>query len=96
MGPVSPIPANSRFLYLNAQALKANGPLAITIWADSNPSFQFYKGGIYSHPDSPLEGEDRAVTLAGWGEEKMVNGTIVPYWIILNSWGATWWVGGRV
>ena len=78
------------------QALKANGPLAITIWADSNPSIQFYKGGVYSHPDSPLAGEDHAITLVGWGEEKMVNGTIVPFWIIINSWGNTWWVeGGR-
>ena len=74
----------------NAQALKANGPLAVTIWADSNPSLQFYKAGIYSHPDSPLAGEDRAVTLVGWGEEKMANGTLAPYWIILNSWGTTW------
>ena len=55
---------------------------------------QFYKGGVYSHPDSPLAGEDHAITLVGWGEEKMVNGTIVPYWIIVNSWGNTWWVEG--
>jgi len=75
------------------QALRASGPLAITIWADSNPSMQFYKGGVYSHPDSPLAGEDHALVLVGWGEEKMVNGTIVPFWIIANSWGNTWWVG---
>ena len=77
------------------QALKVNGPLAITIWADSNPSMQFYKGGVYAHPDSPLAGEDHAITLVGWGEEKMVNGTAVPYWIIVNSWGTTWCVGGN-
>ena len=70
-----------------------NGPLAITIWADSNPMIQFYKGGIYSHPDSPLAAEDHAITLVGWGEEKLVNGTPVPFWIIINSWGNTWWVG---
>ena len=76
------------------QALKASGPLAITIWADSNPSMQFYKAGVYAHPDSPLAGEDHALVLVGWGEEKMVNGTVVPFWIIANSWGNTWWVGG--
>lgn len=78
----------------NAQALKANGPLAVTIWADSNPNLQFYKGGIYSHPDSPKAGEDHAVTLVGWGEEKMANGARAPFWIILNSWGVTWCVRG--
>lgn len=57
---------------------------------------QFYKGGVYSHPDSPLAGEDHALTLVGWGEEKMVNGSIVPFWIIMNSWGNTWWVEGEV
>ena len=74
------------------QALRANGPIAITIWADSNPMLQFYKGGIYSHPDSPLAAEDHAITLVGWGEEKLLNGTPVPFWIIMNSWGNTWWV----
>ena len=78
------------------QALKVNGPLAITIWADSNPSMQFYKAGVYAHPDSPLAGEDHALVLVGWGEEKMVNGTVIPFWIIANSWGNTWWVGGGV
>ena len=74
------------------QALKANGPLAITMWADSNPSLQYYKTGIYSHSDRRLAAEDHAVTLVGWGEEKMKDGTLAPYWIIMNSWGATWWV----
>ena len=74
------------------QALKANGPLAITIWADSNPSLQYYKGGIYSAPGSARAAEDHAVTLVGWGEEKLATGTVAPYWIILNSWGPTWCV----
>lgn len=75
------------------QALKANGPLAITIWADSNPTLQFYKAGVYAHVDGNTTGEDHAVTLVGWGEEKMANST-VPYWLIINSWGTTWWVTG--
>lgn len=74
---------------ISLQALKANGPLAITIWADSNPSLQFYKSGIYSK-DSPDAAEDHAVTLVGWGEEIMKDGTPAPYWIIMNSWSDTW------
>ena len=78
------------------QVIKANGPLAITIWADSNPNLQYYKAGVYSEPGSAPGSEDHAVTLVGWGEEKLANGSVAPYWIILNSWGPTWCVlGGR-
>jgi hypothetical protein len=75
---------------LCAQALKTNGPVAITIWADSNPGMQLYKSGIYAHVDGPTTGEDHAITLVGWGEEKLADNTTSPYWLILNSWGTTW------
>ena len=55
-----------------------------------NAANHFYKAGVYAHPDSVRAGEDRAVTLVGWGEEKLANGRMAPYWIILNSWGPTW------
>merc|ERR1712032_794873 len=32
---------------------------------------------------------DHEVSVVGWGEET-VNGTLIPYWIVRNSWG-TWW-----
>jgi hypothetical protein len=34
-----------------------------------------------------------AVRIVGWGEE-LVNGQNVPYWIIANSWGEVWGLGG--
>ena len=75
---------------LCAQALKTSGPVAITIWADSNPGMQNYKSGIYAHVNGPASSEDHAVTLVGWGEEKLADGTTSPYWLIANSWGTTW------
>ena len=65
------------------QAL-AKGPLAITIWADSNPSIMLYSTGIYSPPASSSAKEDHAVTLVGYGTETLASGTTADYWIIKN------------
>jgi cathepsin L len=87
------------------QALE-KGPLAITIWADSNPNMALYSTGIYSPPAIPSAKEDHAVTLVGYGIETLASGEKVEYWIIKNSWGENWgekgylrmrkqqWVGG--
>ena len=65
------------------QAL-AKGPLAITIWADSNPDLQLYSTGIYTPPTSPSAHEDHAITLIGYGTETLASGTQADYWIIKN------------
>ena len=65
------------------QAL-AKGPLAITIWADSNPDLQLYSTGIYSPPSSASAHEDHAITLIGYGTETLASGTTADYWIIKN------------
>ena len=49
---------------------------------------------IYTGPEKdskPIGGH--AVRLVGWGEEK-VKGENVKYWIIANSWGTGWGLGG--
>ena len=68
------------------QAL-AKGPLAITIWADSNPDIQLYSTGIYTPPASSSAKEDHAVTLVGYGTETLASGKTADYWIIKNRQG---------
>ena len=74
------------------QAL-AKGPLAITIWADSNPAIQLYSTGIYSPPASTSAHEDHAITLIGYGTETLASGKTADYWIIKNrqgGWPVQW------
>ena len=84
--------------HLLLQAL-GKGPLAITIWADSNPDIQLYSTGIYAPPASSSAKEDHAVTLVGYGTETLASGTKADYWIIKNRqallacWLAGWFVG---
>jgi len=60
------------------------------------PDFLYgYDGkSIYTHPDK--SGGDlggHAVRLVGWGEET-VNGQLIKYWWIANSWGTDWGING--
>ena len=49
---------------------------------------------IYMGPakDAIAQG-GHAIRVVGWGEEE-VDGKVVPYWWIANSWGADWGLGG--
>ena len=62
----------------------AHGPLAITIWADSNVNLQLYASGIYSPANSSSAKEDHALTLIGYGTEVLASGGSIDYWIIKN------------
>ena len=74
-----------------------NGPLVVSLEPDY--SFMFYKSGIYQSPNNnwfvknlarpEWEKVDHSVVLVGWGEEK-VEGKLVKYWILQNSWGTSW------
>jgi cathepsin C len=80
------------------EELHKNGPLV----ASFEPSYEFmvYGSGIYSQgekADWVLNGGqqpewtkvDHSVLLYGWGEEE-VNGKVVKYWMLQNSWGNEW------
>lgn len=58
----------------------AGQPISVAICASAN--LQFYASGILTKCCEDL---DHGVLLVGYGEEKGL-----PYWLVKNSWGATW------
>jgi C1A family cysteine protease len=66
------------------KALSTVGPLAVAINAEP---LQFYDSGIYDGDESDCDpdGLNHGVVIVGYGVEKGKN-----YWIVRNSWGASW------
>jgi len=70
------------------EACQNHGPISIAIAANSN--FQSYTGGVFD--DSTCHGQlNHAVLLVGFNA-----GASPPYWIIKNSWGASWGESGYI
>ena len=71
-----------------------DGPVAVSF--EVYPDFQNYKAGVYTHTlltDSfnPFEVTNHVVVLVGYGHDIKTN---MDYWIVKNSWGASWGEGG--
>jgi len=74
----------------DAQALMAallEGPVAVTVAANE---WFLYDGGIFDACDKIRPLLNHAVVLMGYGEESTPAFGLVHYWLIRNSWSATW------
>ena len=67
-------------------AIIQGGPVqtAFTVYED----FYSYTSGVYTHTTGGEVG-GHAVKIIGWGNQKGTN-----YWIVANSWGASWGMSG--
>ncbi len=68
------------------QALLDHGPVSACIYV--NTAFQAYTGGVFNACED--QWVNHVVVIVGWDDRVGTNGA----WIIRNSWGAGWGVGG--
>ncbi|CAB3234588.1 unnamed protein product [Arctia plantaginis] len=68
-------------------ALVNHGPLSVSV--DVTPSFSLYSSGIFYDITCKEQELNHEVTLVGYGER---DGD--TFWILKNSWGPTWGIGG--
>jgi len=82
------VTASSEDALKNAVAL---GPVSVAIEADQE-CFQFYSGGVLSDPSCGTQ-LDHGVLVVGYGHDSSVN---QDFWIVKNSWGASWGEAGYI
>lgn len=84
-------PSNNYTLLMNAVATL--GPIGITVAASA---WGLYTGGVFSlksHNNTDATDVNHAVVLEGYGIDQESQ---EPYWLVRNSWGASWGEGGYI
>lgn len=73
-----------------------NGPVVsgFVVFDDFMDPTQFDGKTVYQHKNkSAGSNGGHAIRVCGWGEET-IDGEVVPYWWIANSWGTQWGING--
>lgn len=99
-GTINKYEWSDRTVQLMKSALFEKGPLSVGIYVGSG--FMSYESGVYrldnAATDCPsLEetGINHAVAVVGYGQEE-IDGVLVPYWIVRNSWSSAWGDEGHI
>jgi len=96
-------PAGANLFYTSSHSLPAGDENALKVAVDNYPaiavaidashsSFQFYSSGVYNEPACNPNNLDHAVSIIGYGTAS-VGG---DYWLVRNSWGTSWGIGGYI
>merc|ERR1719466_380010 len=77
------------------KAVATVGPISVGIVA-SRPTFHYYKKGVYHSTKCSSEHLDHGVLAVGYGTATMEDGKAKDFWLVKNSWGATWGMDGYI
>ncbi|XP_052088272.1 procathepsin L-like [Mytilus californianus] len=71
------------------EAVATVGPVSACIDVDEN--FQLYKRGVFNNPSCKPYPTNHCVLVVGYGTQSDDN-----YWLVKNSWGNSWGIGGYI